>query len=168
MTKGENEFLLGWAGICMGGHKCSFGSYHLCSWFSLDLCSFWDLVFVSLRHGCVFVSLRHGCVFVSLRLVCASPLNPMQVIYYPSCLTFCKLNLSITCLFGKERGRSSPFYANPVLNIVLSSNTKKGEIERTFLSLYVFDVCWQHNKRTNCVLQGFQVHMMDDGWIFSL
>ena len=35
------------------------------------------------------------------------------------------------------------------LNIVLSSNTKKGEIERTFPSLLRFDVCRQHNKHSN-------------------
>ena len=93
--------------------------------------------------------------FVCLRLGCALSFKsyasyPLFVLSY----VCCKLSpISISYLLAsKESGKSYPFYANIVLNIVLSSNTKKGEIERTFLSLCILMFVDNTMSNLMCVL----------------
>ena len=107
-------------------------SYHLCSLFYLEF-GYLDLL----------VCVKLGCV-ISLRL-CASYRSYPYMSYFASyfivysyILAWCVKVRGSSAILGEI---SLAFYANHVLNIVLSSNTKKGEIERTFPSLLCFDVC---------------------------
>ena len=104
-----------------------FASYHLCS------CVSWIWFLFVVRLGCaIYLVKTYASYPLSIHVLL------LQVIY---------LCLSLLAWFVEVRGSFT--FANHVLNIVLSSNTKKGEIERTFLSLWCFDVCWQHNEHSN-------------------
>ena len=117
-------------GFAWEEHKCAIfiASYHLCSVLFIWHLNIWFLALVCVRLVGV----------ISLRLS-ASYRFYLYLSYFAS---YILLSILIHLHGVKKLGGdlSLTFLQIVKLNIVLSSNTKKGEIERTFLSLSSF-VC---------------------------